>query len=87
MESLTYNDFGILGSFAQIFYNFSYFINNWFERLFEKSVGQWLNLVFDLNLPLDWAVFEISLGTFMFGTGLTFFIGYSLVKWFIDILP
>lgn len=84
---MSYSDFGFLGDIAEMFKNFGFFLNNWFDNLFTKSIKDVLAVIDSsfVNLP-DWGIFDITLGAFILGAGLTYYVAYQLITWVLNVI-
>ena len=60
------------------------FVNRVFDTL-GKSVKELVSDWIDFDLP-DWSIFDTPLLLFMFGSGLTLFVAYTLIKWILDLV-
>jgi hypothetical protein len=61
---------------------------NLFDNLFLYPLGQLIDriLPLDINLP-DWQIFDYTIIQLGLGLGLTFFVVFTIVKFFVNILP
>lgn len=60
------------------------FVNRVFNTL-GKSLKELVSDWIDFDLP-DWSIFDTPLLLFMFGSGLTLFVAYTLIKWILDLV-
>lgn len=82
---MEWSTFGFLGDLAEMFSTFSQYFYTWFTNLFTMTMYDALTVVLGGAIP-EWDFLtETTMGVFMFGFGLVFYVGYQLMVWVLKV--